>query len=205
MIDIFVKIRTSKSFTLDKRRNSKHDDSSLVFLTTASFDIVRSTAQITLDALPKARRLSKLEMLLKSFDSIAMLSPDPISAENDGDCSVATTLLCALREHPRLRDFRFWDQGLSSCIKASRQAVGVSESLDLDMQEVNVTLGRLIPFAQHMRTVGWTHVNIRRLMRVYILTLPSHKETWRTVLEFLSVDAGEASVIKSRYQFEVCN
>ena len=46
----------------------------------------------------------------------------------------------------QLRDFRFWDQGLSSCIKASRQKMGVSLVLNLIKFCV---LGLIIDRAMH--------------------------------------------------------
>lgn len=161
-----------------------------ICLPKASFDIVKCIAGWTLECLTEVRRLSKLETLLKAFHVIAHSTSADLELQTASESGKETlvTLLSSLKGHPQMQDFRFWDRALSSCIKASRQTIGVSESIDIAIQEVNVTLGRLIPFAQHMREVGWPRERIRSLMRVYILTLPSYTDTWKTMIDFLDSD-----------------
>ena len=66
VLKIFHKIQASKSLII----SGEGDDSgggSQILLPMQSFDIVQSVAEATIAALQKARRLSRLETLLKAY------------------------------------------------------------------------------------------------------------------------------------------
>ncbi len=168
VLDIFHEIRKASGSSLSR----------------PAFNLVRSLAWVTLSAMggdgPARRSTFKLGKLLTQLGALE-LQQSGSSSGVEGDRS----LLLEVRSHPSLCDFGFWDRALNESVRESRRVMGFNDSMDIATQEVNVTMGALIPFAHHMRSCGWSKERVRSLLRIYTLTLPAHKEHWATILAFL--------------------
>jgi len=47
-------------------------------------------------------------------------------------------------------------------------------------------MSQLLPFSEHMYMIGWSIREIRCLMRSYVLTLPTSKEQWASLVDYLN-------------------
>jgi len=78
-----------------------------------------------------------------------------------------------------------WDRALNESMRQARISIGFNDAMDHDLQEINVAIGTLIPYAQHMYTIGWPVNDIRGLLRTYTLTLPDRDKQWKVITGFV--------------------
>ena len=176
-VDIYFHTYTSMTSSIDILN---HSDA-------IPYDILLNMTKAVLENLVANKRMYQLDKIL-SNSSVVKRKKLQLNDGNDNDETELKErrLLDDLCRHPFLIDFNMWDRCLNASIKQSRMNIGYNSAMDHDIQEINVAMGQLIPFAQTMYTIGWPIDDIRGLLRSYTLTLPEKVKQWNVLLGFMN-------------------